>query len=693
MRHVIPLAEALEPRQLLSVSPLDPLTQPKFENPLPNPLDQSFIYQPTSGNHYDISIQQFVQSLGLRDPATGAPLSTSVWGYGSPTQPATYPGRSFVVQRDQQIKVRYTNDLVDAQGNPLPHLLPIDSTLHWADPLNQGHVPGPYTGPVPVVTHLHGGHTRSDSDGLPDAWFTPDFDITGRLFNEVYTYDNDQEAATLWYHDHALGITRLNVYAGLAGFYIVRDDVDTGLPGNPAGLPAGKYEIPVVIQDRMFNVVDKDDDGTNDSIELFYPTEPSLPGHPDPSVQPEFFGDTILVNGQAWPVLDVEPRKYRFRLLNGSDSRFYNMWINAGAAERINPDGSGPQIVQVGTDTGLLYAPVPLSQLTLAPGERADVVVDFSKWAGQTLVLRNNAQSPFPKGMAANPRTTGQIMAFRVNVPLSNVPDVPLAPAFRAAPISPATDFGPVARTRKLMLFEGINSYGRLEPMLGVAQPTTDVDGNVVDGTLAWDEPITENPMLGDTEVWEIYNGTADAHPIHLHLVSFQTLGRQKFTATLTPKPMGTMATGGTFSNISHKGKQKPPAANEAGWKDTVIMYPGEVTRIIATFDREGEYVWHCHILSHEDHEMMRPYTVGPVSDDGHTDMTAAAAEPAPVTEPAAATVFSTRPPASPASADTEVILDTQAPALRSFATGGSSDLLDVEPGDVLADTVPGDLL
>ena len=679
---------------MLAVVPLDPLTQPKFVNPLPNPLAEGFIFEPTAGNRYDISVEQFVQSLGLRDPATGAPLSTTVWGYGSKGQPATYTGRSFVVQRDQQIQVRYTNDLVDAEGDPLPHLLPIDSTLHWADPLEQGHVEGPYTGPVPIVTHLHGGHTASDSDGLPDAWFTPDFEHTGELFNEIYTYDNDQQAATLWYHDHALGITRLNVYAGLAGFYIVRDDVDTGLPDNPKGLPAGPYEIPIVIQDRMFNVVDKDDDGTNDSIELFYPTAPALPGEPDPSVQPEFFGDTILVNGQAWPVLDVEPRKYRFRLLNGSDSRFYNMWINAGAADTLKPDGSGPQFVQVGTDNGLLYAPVPLTQLTLGPGERADVVVDFSGWQGQTLIVRNNAQSPFPKGMTANPRTTGQIMAFRVSVPLSAAPDVPLAPTLRDAPVAPTVEqVGTVDRTRKLPLFEGVNSYGRLEPMLGVAEPTTDVGRFEVNGTLSWDDVITENPMVGDTEVWEIYNSTADAHPIHLHLVSFQTLGRQKFTATVVPKPMGDDATGGTLAKISLKGKQKAPALNEIGWKDTVIMYPGEVTRIVANFDREGAYVWHCHILSHEDHEMMRPYHVGPAptDDDGHMGMTAGAADD--VEAAPTATVFSTEPVTAPDATETAVVIDRKPAALRSFATEGPSKLLDKKKGTLLADTLPGDLL
>ena len=615
--------EFLERRALLSVVPLDPLTQPKFVNPLPNPLDPSFIFQPTTagGSHYEIGIRQFRQSLGLVDPVTGDPYQPNVWGYGTDTQTPTYPGRTIVAQRDEQITVDWLNELVDAAGDPLPHLLPIDPTLHWADPLEAGHVEGPYAGPVPVVTHLHGGHTRSDSDGLPDAWFTPDSndagddpDYTGRLYNPTYTYDNDQQAATLWYHDHALGVTRLNVYAGLAGYYILRDAVDTGQFDNPLDLPAGPYEIPIVIQDRMFYGPGTTDDPQTPWAEapgeLFYPAtaegddEEALEDEtaPDPTHQPEFFGDHILVNGQAWPVLDVEPRAYRFRLLNGSDSRFYNLLLS-----------SGQQINQIGSDTGLLPAPVVMDRLTLGPGERADVIIDFSNPAlwGQTVVVRNNAKTPFPSGSAVDPRTTGQIMAFRVNQPLdAGVPSEGV-PDTLVGPIPSLVEEG-VDRTRGLLLFEGTDHYGRLQAMLGIVDPSRPA----LDGSLAWDDDITEQIRLGDVEVWEIYNNTADAHPIHLHLASFQVLSRQRFTATVSAKPMGEGATGGVLSDVRLRGKASPPAANEVGWKDTVIMYPGEVTRIVAKFDRPGEYVWHCHILSHEDHEMMRPYEVIDPEDD-----------------------------------------------------------------------------
>ena len=605
--------ENLEQRRLLTVL-LDPFTQPKFVNPVANPLDPSFIFTPesTGGSHYELGVRQTTQWLGLVDPVTGAPLQTTVWGYANvadPLQGTTYPGRTIVAQTDQPITVRWLNQLVDATGNPLSHLLPVDSTLHWADPLNAGHVGGPYTGPVPIVTHLHGGHTRSDSDGLPDAWYTPDGndsdtapDYVGRLYNEVLTYDNDQEAATIWYHDHALGITRLNVYAGMAGFYIVRDAWDTGLPDNPAGLPYGQYEIPLVIQDRMFTA-----DG-----QLFYPSEgesshgmltgtPTEPEPtmeiPNPTVLPEFFGDHILVNGTAWPFASVEPRQYRLRLLNGSDSRFYNLRLNKGTSTHL----AGPQIAQIGSDGGLLNQPVYLDQLTLAPGERADVIIDFSGFAGQNLTLRNNAKSPFPNGGTVNPQTTGQIMQFRVGTTVTT-PDRPIPASLRPAPIQPLSTNLPA---RKLMLFEGMDHYGRLQPMLGTVNP-----GSTLDGTLLWDDPVTENPLLNSTEVWEIYNSTADAHPIHLHLVQFQVLGRQRFGATVIEKEMEMESTGGILTDIKLRGRQAPPELNERGWKDTVIMYPGQVTRIIARFDRTGEYVWHCHILSHEDHEMMRPFVV-----------------------------------------------------------------------------------
>ncbi len=568
---------------------LDPMTQPKFVNPLPNALDPSFVYTEASTNHYEIEMKQTTQWLGLVDPVSGAHLITTIYGYGNAantSQSPTFPGRTFEVQKNQQITVQWYNHLPSSG-----HLFPIDTTIHWAYTLPGYGASYLNTYGPPVVPHLHGGHTESESDGLPEQWWAPNEAVTGPHFvKSEYTYDNDQQAATLWYHDHGLGITRLNVYAGLAGFYLLRDDQDTGLDDNPLGLPAFPYEVPLVIQDRMF---------TSDG-QLYYPSaDPALPpGTPNPTALPEFFGDFILVNGVAWPVMQVEPRKYRLRILNGSDSRFYDMFLS-----------NGQPFLMIGTDDALLNTPVTQTHLLIGPGERYDVIVDFAGFQGQTIVVKNRARSPYPKGATVNPHTAGQIMAFKVSLPMSSTEST-LATNLNSA-FNPLVQTG---ATRKLMLFEATDSYGRLQPMLGVVGETTNKDGYIVNGTLTWDDAITELPKLNDTEVWEIYNATEDAHPIHLHLVAYQLINRQKFTAAVTTKPNinhdGSESTGGILSNIKLKGQPKGPEPYELGWKDTGIMYPGEVTRIITTFDRLGRYVWHCHILSHEDHEMMRPFEV-----------------------------------------------------------------------------------
>lgn len=547
---------------------LNATAHPKFVNELPIPS----VMTPKggSGTDYEVSVAQGTQDLGLIDPMTNSPMPTTVWQYND-----SYPGPTFEVTKDIPITVKWINNLFNAQGGLLPHLLPVDlSIIPWttpADGLKDG---------VPVVTHLHGGHVASDSDGNPEAWFTPGFTQKGSYWSqETYTYPNDQEASTLWYHDHTLGITRLNVYAGLAGYYIIRDDNEAAL-----NLPSGDYEIPIAIQDRMF---------TNDG-QLFYPSQPQLPTAPNPSILPEMFGDFILVNGKTWPFLNVEPRKYRFRFLNGSDSRFYNLNL-------------GIPFVQIGTEGGFLNAPVTLNQMVLGPGERRDVIIDFSDPAlfGQTLILKNNARSPFPMGATPDPRTVGQIMAFRVNVQLnSDVADNVIPANLRISPSSnQITPLGTPDKTRKLILIETTDEVtGRLKPQLGI------FDGFNVAKALAWDDEnpgITENPALDAIEEWEVTNFTPDAHPIHLHLVNFQIVSRQKFS---TPP---SYALGTSDTAIKLLGQPKPPTADESGWKDTAVMYPGEITRIRAKFDKEGLYLWHCHILSHEDFDMMRPFYVG----------------------------------------------------------------------------------
>ena len=566
-------------------TPLDPTTQPQFVNPLPNPLDNVFVPNTTAFPGYDfykVGISQVQQNLGIVHPKTGLPLLTTVWGYDG-----FFPGPTFEARTGQPVKVQWGNGLFDASGKPLPHLLPMDTTLNCGmDVFGQNSYCRPF---VRTVAHLHGGHVGEDSDGYPEAWFSPGYAEVGPAWTRlIYDYPNDQRAATLWYHDHAMGITRLNVYAGLAGFYLLRDDLEIKLQKN-GYLPMYPYEVPIVIQDRSFYT-----DGS-----LAYPKDPwtdangnvlsldPITGQPVPSIQPEFFGDFILVNGKAWPVLDVEPRKYRFRFLNGSDSRFYRLYNS-----RLTMRPSLP-VYQIGTDGGFLSSPVALKWLLLAPGERADLIVDFSDpqlW-GTTIYLFNDAATPYPGGPAPDPATTGQIMAFRINKKLSAIPDTILPTKIHDIPALVPT---PGVPTREVLLAEGTDPIGRIQPVLGTS----------ADGPLFFDDPITELPKLGTTEIWTVINTTQDAHPVHLHLVEFQILGRAPFdTAAYVPGKPDTL--------VLLRPPVAPPA-NERGWKDTVRANPGEVTQVIAHFDLAGLYVWHCHILSHEDHEMMRPYRVVP---------------------------------------------------------------------------------
>ncbi|UCH27018.1 MAG: multicopper oxidase domain-containing protein [Trueperaceae bacterium] len=587
--------EGLQP---LGVPLLDPSSQPKFVNPLPNPLAPAFIFKPDNG-YYEIGMGEVRQALGLYGK-NGKPLTTTVWGYGGAAQQGglplyTFPGRTFEVCRDESVYVQWRNNL------PIrPHLLPVDESLHWAFYHGEGKIA---KDGVPVVPHLHGGHTESDSDGLPEYWWTPGEALVGpRFVKSLYTYHNDQEAGTLWYHDHALGITRLNVYAGLAGFYILRDDVDTGKPDNPLDLPTYPYEVPLVIQDRVFT----------HRGELFLPTDDTV--KVKNSVVAEFFGDVILVNGVAWPKLDVEPRKYRFRLLNGSDSRFYVLKFEVdGDGESLDNGGYSIPFYQIGTDDGFLSSPVQLDTLVLGPGERADVIVDFSGLGDKRITMKNTGpDDPFrglnPDGTnndgeggvlpSADVGSTGVIMAFDIvnSLDASRSDGFDVSTSLRTGPFEVP---GQVANTRKLVLFEEEDEFGRLRPQLGT----------LADGSLLWDG-VTENPELNSTEIWEVYNATEDAHPIHLHLVTFEILDRIPFTGELEEQVWDGPGTKHKLVNPQLVGSSSLPNPNERGPKDTAQMFPGQMTRIKATFDRPGRYVWHCHILSHEDHEMMRPFEV-----------------------------------------------------------------------------------
>ena len=592
----------------------DPASHPKFVNPLPDPS----VIDATAGGDYSMEMAPATQWLGLVD-VNDDPLYTNVWGYGLTGVGVTFPGPTFWAKEGNPVDVTWINNLPDN------HLLPIDLSIHVAHPHTWfGHG-------IPTVAHLHGGHTESESDGIPDAWFTRNNTYKGHDYVKAkYHYDNDQESATLWYHDHALGITRLNVYAGLAGFYLLRDDNELSL-----GLPSGDYEREIVFQDRDFDengqLIMPADGGSQGDCQVgaeggpFVNEEPIIPEAEQtpgtPSVMAEFFGNYIIVNGMTWPYMSVEPRQYRLRLLNGSDSRFYFLELQRGASG----DSIVVPILQIGTDDGLLYNPVAVNHLLLAPGERADIIVDFtglSVGPGTVLTWFNyGADDPFggdPEGPAAEDldddltRPTAQIMQFRVDLPFNGgVPNTSFntGSQMRENPITILSS----GISRKLVLFEGRDAYCRLRPQLGILD-----ENSYINGSLMWDELITENPDLNAIEYWDIYNTTADAHPIHLHQVTFQILDRTTFDGQVEFIPTGDPISGGSKQVLTLNspvtfapGWDAPD--REKGWKDTGVIPPGGVMRVAAKFDLPGKYVWHCHILSHEDHEMMRPFWVGPM--------------------------------------------------------------------------------
>ena len=550
------------------ILPLDPKTLVKYMDPLPIPGIMPPV-NPNTPNIYVVGAYPIMQQLHSQLPPT------YLFGYGTSQQTASYPAATFEVLRNAPIDVTWTNNLV-SDNFPIPHPLAVDNSIPIAI-TNTG---------IPITTHVHGAEVEPQSDGHPDSWFTPGFAEIGPGFvTQTYHYANTQPPATIWYHDHAFGYTRLNVYMGLAGFYIVRD------PQNePQNLPSGAYEIPIVIQDRMFNTdgsLSYPDVGINPTIHPFW--------------VPEFFGNTILVNGKVWPYLNIEPRKYRFRILNGSQARFYNLSLSNGSS-----------FMQIGTDGGYLNSPVVLNQLLLAPGERADVIIDFSRLKpGTKFLMENNAKGPYPNGAPADPQTVGQIMQFRV-VPLTGT-DNSVIPA-TLNNITPLTG---AVNTRVLTLNE----------TMGPAGPT----GMYLNGKMMMDM-ASEMPTVGTTEIWQIVNLTMDAHPIHSHLVQFQLVNRQKFQMIkymkqymtlnpVIPVPMGQNTTNPPVAQYL-QGAPIPPDANERGWKDTYRCNPGEVTTFIIRYTPVGTsngtpfefdatahpgYVWHCHILEHEENQMMRP--------------------------------------------------------------------------------------
>ncbi len=505
---------------------LDVSTLAQFVDPLPIPEIAKPQGRRPSPHDAKLSVPFYrIQAQAIASKVHRDLRPTTFWSFGSST-----PGATFETRSGEPLLVEWVNAL------PRQHFLPIDRTIHGAEPDKPA---------VRTVVHLHGAKTRPESDGYPEDWIVP-----GK--SSLYYYPNQQDAAMLWYHDHALGINRLNVYAGLLGAFFIRDSAEDTL-----NLPQGKYEIPLILYDRLLTR----------EAQLLYPVSPD----PQSPWVPEVFGNAVLVNGKLFPYLEVEPRKYRFRVLNGSNARTYNLSL----VERVESTSTNNSannndlpFHQIGTDQGLLPAPVPLTHLEISPGERADLVIDFSQHRGARLVL-NNAASV--------------VMQFRVSSQKVTDPSS-LPSALRAVPSIPESQS---VQTRLLTLDEYVNKAGNPVMLLLNASH--------------WKMPVTEKPVLGSTEIWSLINPTNDTHPIHLHLVRFQILDRQSYVPWLFQ----------TKRELRFLGPPEPPDPNEAGWKDTVQAHSKMVTRIIVPFDGfPGRYVWHCHILEHEDNEMMRPYEV-----------------------------------------------------------------------------------
>ena len=645
---------------------MDPNEVAKFVTPMlvPPVMPRAAVITAPGGkpvDYYEISMRQFQQQIL---PA-GLP-ATTVWGYGGTAAQSNRgllihnaPSLTIEAMVNRPVRIKWINELVDANGEYLSHLLPVDPTLHWANPPGGTggrdsrptftETPGAYTGQVPIVTHVHGAvGVGDDSDGYAEAWYLPaandipagyaregtwyDF-FAGKAAGSygvswgrgfaVFQYPNENRAATIWYHDHALGMTRLNVYAGPAGFYLIRGgpagdkavlDSRTGqtavLPG-PAPRENDKFppnkpyrEIPIAIQDRSF-----DADGS-----LFYPDSRAFfdgivrdyipEGEFSPIWNPEFFGNTIMVNGNTWPFLQVERRRYRFRFLNGCQSRFLILDFNAIP---------GVEVWQIGNEGGFLASPVNLTssngnRLLMSLAERADAIVDFTNVPAGNYVLGNvGPDEPFGGGVPgtdfepSDPGTTGQVMQFRV-VPAVGVDDT-TPPQFLQLPA--ITPLPTETLTRQLALIEKADT-GADEEEEEIEGPVEALLGTVSAGVWTerlWMDEVTENPTVGVTEVWEIYNTTADAHPMHIHEIAFQVVNRQGLALDNE---------GEVVQAIQLDGSTQPPEPWESGFKDTVIAYPGQVTRVRARFSTPGQFVWHCHIVEHEDNEMMRPYRIGP---------------------------------------------------------------------------------
>ena len=553
-------------------------TIPQFVDPLPHFAAGLRVDAKAGGNLIVKAVP--VTQIAL---STGTVLSTGTIGTDNPLVgmgqyaayqiskdgganfgPAMWPAQTIEAQQGNQLTVKYENHLFRKTYADF-NILADQTLMMNGYPKNGNVLTDPYTGPIPMVVHLHGGEMPSGSDGGPTGWFMPGYSLYGPGFangsSSLSTYPNKQEATTLWYHPHDQGLTRINVYTGLAGFYFLRgaaeetaklpgwsgDDkvlevAPPGTSGTFNGPNAYLPEIELGIQDRMYNT----------KGELYWPVAPTNPDD-HPFWTPEFFGDIMIVNGKSWPYLSVAPRKYRFRVLDGCNARFLNMWLKDLAT--LNPQ-IAPSIIVIGTDGGLLDKPVILDPnaliaetLLMAPGERFDVVIDFSGFPdGTVFTLMNNGHAPYPNGDPVVIGLTDRIMQFVVNGNMVSVTTGGIAAdksseligttnLRTANPMVKLTDFNGNLTTgvipavkRQIILNEISTSEGPVEVLF---------NNSIFDNVMSLPgEPTrfggpTELPVEGTTELVTMINTTVDAHPIHIHLLQWQLVSRQKFNRGL----------------------------------------------------------------------------------------------------------------------------------------------------------------
>ena len=479
---------------------VDPLELPVLQ--LPQGRRSSILHGAQEVPYYRIAVREISCKLHRDLPAS------RMWGYGNTAAPVLFNVRS-----KEEVLIDWENHLPDK------HFLPLDKPARGME--------HPETR---LSTHMHGARVPSISDGFPEDWFAPGS-------HRLCYYPNHQDATALWMHDHAMGTGRFNIFAGLMGWYLIRDEEEDSL-----ALPSGPYELPLLIYDRSFTP----------EGQLYYPNPPD-----EGAWSEEYLGDAMLVNGKVKPYHQVEPRKYRLRVANTANSRFFSIAFSNDQSFQV-----------IGSDQGLLSHPVEMKRIVLGPAERADIIVDFGIARGKQLQLVSDRL---------------ELIQFRVSgIHVSDRSVVPTAlPAIGRIPESTAS------RHRELTLNQFANDKG--EPMVMLLDRKR------------WADPVSEIVKLGSTEVWSLVNLTEDTHPIHLHLVRFQILDRQSFA---------------DFEYLANEkilttSDRIPPSSHESGWKDVVQCPPYSITRIIIRFEGYvGRYVWHCHILEHEANEMMRPYRV-----------------------------------------------------------------------------------